>query len=175
MTQIPNEFSAGSTVAYSRTFADYPASGGWSATLYLMGKGILSAAATANGSVHEFVISAEDTAPLEPGQYKWVERVSKAGEVRDVGSGTVTITPDPAQANPGDLRSKAEIELEIVEAAIAGTLRAGHSSYQIAGRAVALIPLRELYEIRAALRQAIASAAAGGAFTTPVRFTFKGA
>jgi hypothetical protein len=47
--------------------------------------------------------------------------------------------------------------LTLVESAIAGQLPAGMASYQIAGRAITKIPIKELWELRDKLRAEIAA------------------
>lgn len=144
LSALPESFAAGTTVTYSKSFADYPASDGWSLTLYLAGATIASVVADADGDAFDLTIPAATTVhPFLPGLYRWSERVSKAGEVREVGSGVVDIEPNLAEATDGSLQSFFEEAIPILQAHIRGRLTAGLQSYSIGGRAVSKIPIGE--------------------------------
>lgn len=157
LTALPASFAAGTTVAYTRTLADYPRSAGWGLTLILHGKGRLIVTATASGEAHLVTLTAAMTGALPAGGYTWTERVSRASEVYDVDSGSVVITPDVVSAGEGDLRDPDEELLEIVELKLKGRLSTdAGDAYQIAGRSVNKIPARELITIRNQLRIIVA-------------------
>jgi hypothetical protein len=143
LTSLPVSFAAGTTVAYRKTFTDYPA-GEWTFTLYLAGASILAIEAVADGD--DFVttiIPADTEVGFAPGHYKWAERVSKGTEVYEIASGTVTILPNLAQASEGSEQEWLETAIAALTAHIQGRLPTGMESYQIAGRAVSRIPLKE--------------------------------
>ena len=171
LTALPDVIDAGTTVTYTRTLGDFPASAGWTLTLYLAGASIANAAGTPSGDNFIVTIPAGTTANLVAGTYHWVERVTKAGQVFDAASGTVVVRPNLATATAGDFQSWAEKTLPIVEAAIAGQLDEGMAEYQIHSRAVKLIPLEELMKLRAQLTAALAQKRTGR-FTTPVAMRF---
>lgn len=144
LTALPASFSAGTTLSYRKSFADYPASAGWTFTLYLAGVTVTSVEAIADGD--DFVVTvtpAHTTTPFIAGHYSWVERVSLSGEVREVARGVVTIAPDIATATDGSEQSWLEKSISALKAHVVGRLPAGMESYQIGGRAVSKIPLRE--------------------------------
>lgn len=171
LTNLPDRISAGTTVTYTRTLADYPASAGWTLTLYLAGPKVLKAEAAASGDDHVVLLTAAQTATLEQGTYRWVERVTKAAEAYDVASGTIGVDPDLADAADGELQLSDEKLLALLDAAISGQVTDGIASYQIGGRAVSKIPLTELTAMRNSLRNAVA-AAQGGRPSRKVLFTF---
>jgi len=171
-TVMPDPITAGTTITYTRTYADFPASS-WALKLILAGKSILAVDAVASGSDFVITITPAQSAILDAGNYQWVERVTSAGVVHDAASGTVVVKPNLATASAGSLQSADEKMLEIVELAISGQLTDGIASYQIAGRMVSKIPIDELLRLRTGLRQAV-KAAGTGTPSRPVRFRFPG-
>lgn len=173
LTALPDTFPAGTTVKYTRSLSDYPATSGWTLKLLLAGAGTHAEDAVANGDAFDVTLTAAETAALPPGDYRWVERVEKGGEVYDVATGVVTVTPNLATATPGSLQSWEEKELAAVEAAIAAILAGGIAAYQIAGRAVTKVDLPTLQKLRASLRTEIARQR-GQAPGRQWKFTFTG-
>ncbi len=184
--EMPASFAAGTTLKYRRAYADFPASQGWTLTLYLTeGKALAvnSKAAVADGDAFLFTIPATGvgltTDDIAPGVYTWVELASKAGEVYPCpgGRGVVTVDPNPTTDTAGANQQWIEKVLELVEARIAGRTVDGADveSYQIAGRALTKIPFRELMGIRNILRSQLRALRAGGKFTREVLIKFTGA
>jgi hypothetical protein len=60
----------------------------------------------------------------------------------------INIEPDAATSVAGTFQTFAEKTLAVIEAAIAGTLPTAIQSYQIAGRAVVKIPMKDLLQLR---------------------------
>jgi hypothetical protein len=157
LTELPDAFSAGTTVEYTKSFADYPASDGWTLTLYLAGVNVLKIEAVADGDAFDVTLAASETrSPFEPGLYRWVERVDKAGEVHEVDAGSVTVNRDLATAGDGDLQSWLERSIPILRAHIEGRLTAGNEGYAIAGRSVSKIPIKEAVELLSTLESRLA-------------------
>jgi len=176
LLELPKSFAAGETLKIKRAHSSFPASDGWTLTLYLRGASVRDYTAAVVGTEHVFTLPSTGvtgTSDLLPGNYTWEERASKAGEVFAAARETIQVRPNVATAAAGDLQSAEEKELVIVEAAIAGRLSDDMQSYQIAGRAVNLIPVRELYQIRAALRTAVAAQRRRGQPIVPVRAVFR--
>lgn len=152
LTRIPGRFSAGSTMSYLRELADYSASAGWSLTLYLSG-GVTSPQtvtvdATAEGSGHRVTLTAEKSAALEGGSYRYRERVTDGTVVVDVGDGVVTVDPDPASADAALFLSIEERVLAAIEARIAGRFTKDQESLQVDNLAIARIPIDKLEKLR---------------------------
>ena len=145
---LPSSFAAGTTVKLRRLLAAYPASAGWTLTLYLRGAGTLDAEAVADGDAYVVTLSPTDTAALAPGTYRWTERVALDDDVYTADQGIVEITLDMAAAEAGTAQSHAERTLALIEATIEGRIPSGMESYQIGGRAVTKIPLAELARLR---------------------------
>lgn len=174
LTAMPDTLTAGTTVSYTRAVPDYPATDGWTLTLYLAGKSVLNVAATPSGSDYAVALTAAQTAGLAAGVYTWVERVTKGAEKHDVGRGVVAVLDDPSTATAGSQQSWEEKTLEVVEAALSGQMTSAIASYQIGNRAVAKIPARELWQIRNALKAAVAQQRNPGRFGRPILARFTG-
>lgn len=156
LSALPATFSAGTTLEYTKSFADYPASE-WTLTLYLAGVNTLAVEAAADEDAFVVTIAASDTiSPFEPGFYKYVERVSKDDEVYEVGHGVVTIKDNLAAATDGSSQEWLERAVVTLRAHVEGRLTAGMQSYSIAGRAVAKIPVKEAVDLLTAFEARLA-------------------
>lgn len=119
--------TAGTTLSYTTSVPDYPANASWVLKTRLIprvsGSAILltGAADGTDPTLHRITASAATTAAWAAGVYSWASWVEKAGEVYDIGTGTVEITPDPRLATAGalDTRSDAQVALEAAKAALA--------------------------------------------------------
>jgi len=145
LTALPESFSAGTTVAYTKSFTDYPAST-WTLTLYIAGVIVADFEAVADGDA--FVVTIPATAAIEPGFYQWVERVSYSGDIYEVAFGKVTVNDNLAAATDGSSQLWLERVIPVLEAHIEGRLTGGMQSYAIAGRAVTKIPIEEAVKLR---------------------------
>lgn len=148
LTALPTSFTGGTTIEYSKSVSDYPASDGWTLTLYLAGVDVKEIEAEADGDAYVVTIAASVTAaPFRAGVYEYLERVEKAGVVHEVSSGMVEITPNIAEAAAGDRQSYLERSIIVLRQYIEHQLEAGNQSYAIAGRAVTKIPIAEAIKI----------------------------
>ena len=172
LDSLPSEFAAGTTVAYTRTLADYPASDGWALTLYVIAADVVIKAAVADGDSHAVTLSAADTKAIAAGTYRYVERVALAGEVFEVGSGFVTVTPDPTDATADDYKSQDEKLLEAIDAVLAGRITTDVEAYSIEGRALTRIPVRELARLRATVAARVSMRRRGSILSTGARVSF---
>lgn len=147
---IPTVLTAGDTWRWDASFSDYPKSDGWVLCYAFRGVGSLDV----SGS--QIVVNASDpagfsvtvlpasTAPLGAGRYRYLARVTLAGEVRTVDAGVVQVLPDLATADEGELQTHAEKMVALLEAAIeanaASSANGGTGgtvlSYSIADRSV---------------------------------------
>ncbi len=170
---LPESFAAGTTVKYRRRFSHHPAGAGWTLTLHLAGASVLAETAAADGDDFVLTIAAEDTAgAFTPGHYKWVERVSKDGEVYEVAEGTVTVLPNLAEATEGSEQEWVERAIAMLRAHIEGRLPAGMESYQIAGRVVAKMPIKEAVALLATFESRLARLKSPDFVTRPVLVSF---
>jgi hypothetical protein len=157
--EVPVAFTAGVTVKFNRGFNDYPPSDGWTYKIYFNGatdvfsvSGIVDPQDASSWLV---TINPSDT-EVDPGLYRYVERVASSGgtEVYDVGEGVVQIEPDLATAPAGATLSFAEKTLASIEAEIAARIVADVEDYSVqasslgGGRSVKKIPMLELQKLR---------------------------
>jgi len=172
MYDLPDSFSLGTTVEYAKSFGDYPASDGWGLTLYLAGAKTLTIAGVADGDAFTVTINPTDTTGMTPGLYKYVERVDKSGEVREVGSGVVTVNRDLATARDGDEQSWLETDIALLKTHISGRLPSGMEAYAIAGRQVSKLPIKEAISLLTDLESRLASISNPDSVSRPVHVYF---
>jgi hypothetical protein len=153
---VPRNFPAGITVKFTRSFGDFQPSDGWAYTIYLNGlTQKFNKAATILDNVFRIEFVPSDTASLNPGPFRYAERLSNSGtgEVYDITGDelVINIEPNVGSAAAGAFNTWEERTLVVVEAAIAGRLTSDIQSYQVAGRSVNKIPIAELRQIRGQL------------------------
>lgn len=166
-------FSAGDTLAFDERLPDYPASSGWTLNYRLVprsGGTAYTFASTASGDLHAISVAAATTAAWVPGTYTWASWVGSGALSHSIGSGTLTVLPNPrTAAGPLDLRSDAEVALDNVRATIRGKASADVLRYTIAGRSLERYAMSELVALESQLalqvrrEQRAATLAAGGA------------
>lgn len=170
ITMMPQQFAAGTTVKYSRGFADYTPGDGWTLAVHLAGASIITAtvAADVSGSTWNVTLTAAVTGVLKAGVYQWRELVTKSSETYVAASGAVTVLPNIATAVAGDFQTFAERMLAAIEAVLVGRIPADVESYQIAGRSLTRIPVMELQELRARYQGEVAAQRKPGTFGTTI-------
>jgi len=174
MTAMPTSFSKGTTVIYTRTISGYPASGGWSLAVHIAGKSKLSKGAVASGDSFVVTLTAADTDTLAASNYTWLERATNlAGEVYDVATGIVAVTPNVATAAAGDLQSWEEKALEIVEAALLASVGSNLVSYQIHGRSAVTVDRNDAIRFRDSLVRRIQRRRNGGKIGQTIHVAFR--
>ncbi|MGH9780719.1 MAG: hypothetical protein ACRD33_02765 [Candidatus Acidiferrales bacterium] len=180
---VPDHFPAGTTVKFTRSLDDFSPADGWTYTIYLNGlTQKFQKAATVLDNIFQVEFVPADTASLNPGPYRYAERLSNdgsvdatlAGEVFDITGDelVINIEPNVASAAAGVFNTAEERMLAIVEAAISGRLTADIQSYQIAGRSVSKIPIAELRQIRGELKAAVWRQNNPGQLGVPYRVSF---
>ena len=135
-TTEPASITAGDSITWQRTLADYPADI-WTLKYRLINAtSKIDITASASGANHLVSIStAISTAYLE-GAYNWVCWVEKTGERITLANGSIIVKPDLAAAPYLDARSDAAIIVDqLMVAYKAYTASNGHvAEYEIAGR-----------------------------------------
>lgn len=160
----PTTITAGDTVQFTRTFGDYNPTDGWALTYRLVGPMGKSTGALVNTTVTAapqasgwlVAFAPADTADvIEDGSYRLVGRVTRGSETYTIYAGVVALKANPLSASPLNLLTHAERTLAIIESKIEGRLTADLEHYQIDGRAVGKIEIRELMKLRARYRHEI--------------------
>lgn len=163
LTALPSAIRAGTTVKYQRSLADYPASA-WTLKLTLAGKSVLTVTAGEDGDTFEVTLTAAETATLAAGRYQWIERIENAGatEKYDVASGSLNVLLNLATAAAGDARSKNEILLEALDAALLGKATADQLAIQVHNRSIQRYSLAEIAKLRNQVYVAVLKERSGG-------------
>lgn len=172
----PAVITAGDTVAFAWSGADYPASSGWGMAWRLVGAGVsLELAAVAAGDGFTVTATAAATGALTVpvrGLPCTLLGAAVLGEARyTVHRGGCLLQPDPATVT-GDLRGHAARVLEAIEALLEGRASTDQQSYRIGDRELSrievphLLALRDYYKAEAR-READAEAAAQGRARRP--------
>jgi hypothetical protein len=167
-------FTAGETVKFRRALDDFQPPD-WAYKIYFNGASNIFNKAGTIDSTNAFLITLTPTdLAVAAGIYRYIERVNNSGtgEVYTVGEGVVQIELDLATASAGATLTFWEKTLSVVEAALSGRLTSDIQSYQIAGRAVNKIPIKELLQIRGIARANVWKAGNPGRISEPVLVDF---
>lgn len=93
----PTSFTAGDTLAWTRSLADYPASAGWVlAYRFISPTSKFDITGTASGDDHAIAVAAATSAAYVVGTYSWQGFVTKAAERHTVGTGVCEVLPNLA-------------------------------------------------------------------------------
>lgn len=155
-TTEPKELRAGDSWEWDLTLTAYPPSAGWTLTYYFQGPAevaSITARTTSAGDYFEVRAAPAVTAPYTKGTYTWLARVTDGTDTYTVRSGVVHLLPNLATL--GSARTHAETALALIDAALEGRLTADVQSFQIAGRAVAQIPVLELKKLQGKYRSEV--------------------
>lgn len=155
----PGNFAAGETVQWTKAVADYPSTDNWSLVYAIRGPSVFpSFTATPNSDgTYSITIAAADSTALLPGRYLWASHAYKAGPPvlrYAVERGVILVTANLETTET--IVTHAAEALPIVEAAIKGRLTGDMQQYQIAGRSITKIPIKELYALRSFYRAELA-------------------
>lgn len=135
-TTEPTSITAGDTLTWQKSLADYPAPT-WVLKYRLVNAaGKIDITAAASGSDHLVSVSASTCAGYAAGHYTWTAWVETATERATVGSGTINVLPNLAVQTAFDARSDAAIIVDQLMAAYKTyTASQGNvAEYEIAGR-----------------------------------------
>ncbi len=144
----PASITAGDSLTWRITLADYLPSDGWALSYTLISSaGVIAFASAADGDAHLVSVPATTTVGWAPGVYRWSAAAVSGADRYTLRSGTITIAPDPAQAVATDTRSHARRMLAAIEAWLESR-DPGVASYTIHGRQMQYIDLADLLAIR---------------------------
>lgn len=147
---FPAKIGAGLTFNLLLTLTAYPAPA-WGISVYLRGPSSISMTAAAEGSQHRFRKPSGETANWAAGDYWYTLRAVDAatGDMVEVESGQVTITPDLVNAADGfDGRTPNQIALDAIEAVIAQRATLDQERYRINNRELYRTSIPDLLKLR---------------------------
>lgn len=131
----PTVATAGDSLAWTKSLADYPATSWTLAYTLINAKNKISITASASGADFAVAVSAATSAGYVPGAYSWQATVTSGAERHTVGSGQITIQPNLAAATLFDTRTPAKVALDAADAALATYgAKAYLQEYEINGR-----------------------------------------
>lgn len=153
-TDEPLNIRAGDTVGWSKSFDQYPPSGGYSLSYVFVSKSALYAVAgnmvTAGQNNYSIEIPAATTAAWAAGTYRWQSYITSAdGKRFTVGEGVAEVLPNLQVATAGvDDREPDEIILDNIIAMLTNKATADVQEYEISGRRLNRYTWKELMTMR---------------------------
>ncbi len=156
----PTSFTAGDTLAWTRSLSDYPASAGWVlAYRFINATAKFDITGTASGDDHAIAVAAAVSAAYPAGTYSWQAFVTKAAERYTVGTGVCVVEPNlAAVAAAGyDDRTPARKALDALNAGLETFGSNAHvQGYSIEGREMKYRTFAEFMAARDRLVQEVA-------------------
>lgn len=161
---MPATIRAGDSTSWEAESTLYPPADGWALVYVLITAAArVSINASESGSGYAVALTPAATETLAAGTWRWsayVERgADETAERVTVAFGTVEVLPDMAGEGAGeglDMRSTAERMLDLVEAALTGTLSNAQESKQVSTSAgtmaIKYVPRSELLVLRSQLK-----------------------
>ncbi|PIQ26137.1 hypothetical protein COW64_12390 [bacterium (Candidatus Blackallbacteria) CG18_big_fil_WC_8_21_14_2_50_49_26] len=148
-TTVPVNVTAGDTLQWRISLADYPSSAGWVLNYRLINSGgKYDIASAADGDDHLISVDAATSAAYAAGTYSWQAYVTSGSQRFTVANGSIIIKPNLAAQSSGlDTRSHAKKMLAAIETWLESR-DPGVAEYQIAGRVMKYIPKNELIALR---------------------------
>lgn len=152
LTAMPASLSAGTTLSYTRTLTDLPATTtSWKLALYITGPAeAVVTGIVGVGGVYAVNMAATVTANLPAGPYKWFERIYEAApniRVLPFANGALLVELDPAQAAAGSGESWESQVLRALKDRFLGRVTIDQETIQIDGTAIAHIPMDQLEKL----------------------------
>lgn len=146
----PKSFLQGETLEWSREFADFPASEGWTLKYFFRGQGKgFDAVAAPDGDSFVVTVATATTAAMSVADYSWQAIAEKDGKkfladsgFAEVKKGFAASAVDPDASL--DVRSENEKTLAAVRAMIAGKATLDQMEYTIGNRQLKRIPITDL-------------------------------
>lgn len=149
----PSVIQSGDTVKWAKSLADYPAGDGWVLSYRLVNRfDSYDIATSASGADHAVTLSASATAAYQPGEYKLLGWVTKAGERYSIDTKRVEVKPNLAVVEGYDGRSTAQKSLDALNEGLekyAGN--AWKQSYTIENRTMAFRSAKDFFALRSVL------------------------
>lgn len=157
-TAVPDTVTAGDTISWKITLADYPADDSWVLKYRLINAaGKFDITATADGADHLVSVAAATSAGYTAGTYSYQAYVEKGTDRYTVDTGSIVVKPNLAAQSAGyDNRSIARKTLDAIETAlVAHGSKAWTQEYSIAGRTMKFRSVGEFMAFRSKMQQEV--------------------
>lgn len=147
---LPQQFTAGDTVQFSASFADYEPSDGYALTYYLRGAENLTITGSANGANDGWVVKipAARTENFPEGLYEYIARATKDEDAYTVEQGRFTLKANLADVAQGTRIDHVQRMISILQDAIEGRITDDVQQFTIGGRSLMHIPVSQLVDLR---------------------------
>lgn len=154
-TTEPAAVTAGDSLSWSITLADYPASDGWALSYALISPTAkIAIASAASGADHLVAVTAAISAAWGAGIYDWQAYVTKTTARVTVRSGRMTVLPNFSAATPS--KTTARQLLDAVNAALLGTGTLTQRMLEINGKRIERHSPADLLAMRSRLMHEVA-------------------
>lgn len=144
----PKSFLQGETLEWTREFADFPASEGWTLNYYFRGQGKgFDAAGVADGDSFVITVPSATTAAMSVTDYSWQAIAEKDNKKFLADSGFAEVKKGfaaTAADDSLDVRSENEKTLAAIRAMIGGKASLDQMEYTIGNRQLKRIPIPDL-------------------------------
>lgn len=157
-TTEPLAFTAGDTVAWTKSLSDFSAADGWVLNYrFINSAGKFDIASTASGADHAISVSAATSTAYMAGIYSWQSYVTKGAERYTVAVGSLEVEADLAAKTVGfDTRTPAQKCLDQINAAFATYGNKAYTQeYEIAGRRMKFTSPGEFLAFRSKVQQEV--------------------
>jgi len=146
--KVPNSFYAGDTLKFTQTFADYPASDGWTLYYVLVKSGTqIKFNSSASGDAHLINVAMATTAEYTVGDYRYQAYVSDGTERVTVDTGDIEIKTDMTDESGGfDDRSHVKTVLDALESVIEGKASSDTMMTRVGDRSLSKMSWSQIYD-----------------------------
>jgi len=153
-TTEPTVIISGSTVKWTKSLSDYPASTWTLSYQFVNAADAQAVTCTADGEDHLATITAAQTGAMTAGDWYWQAKVTDGSEVYAVGTGMVTVKANfaVAGATSYDARSHVKKVLDAIEALLEGKASEDQASMSIGDRSLSRYSFNELMALRSQYR-----------------------
>ena len=160
----PTVLRCGDSWQWNKVYEDYPASS-WTLTYFLYGAAAVDTDgfdASASGDEHQVRQLGSYSENFTAGEYTLVGRVTDGTDVFTVYEEPVELIGSPSVLSATSQKSHAETCYDLLTAKIEGRISKDQETFQINGRAVERIPIRECFRLRGFYASLIEQERAGG-------------
>lgn len=147
LNDIPEKITAGDTIAWKKSFADYSAADGWILSYALTNAGAqITFSGSAAGSDHLIEVAAATSANWTAGEYGFQAYVTKGAERYQIDEGLVEIRADLAQQTAGyDYLPACFSQRDAIQAVIDERATESQTSIAVGGRQISEMSHAELF------------------------------
>lgn len=154
-TTEPISLTAGDTISFTKSLADYPATGGWSLKYELRGGAqAIEFTSTASGDYHVLAVTAATTLTWLPAEYVLFGFAIKGGERHEFFKASFEVKPDAAtSAADADVTTHAQRMITKLEAVLEGKAGDDIIDSEIEGTVIRRMPFDDIRKMRAKYRR----------------------